>query len=600
MLACAVIVYSMAVAPAGAGDVGMYLTVDDVLPGSCSPETVLDGQYVDCRFPLARPGQLDPYHGPHVADQDIDFDDVTDDQADCVVELMELVCHNLNTYYHLGDRAVRVLISGQLSPTLASFEAVDWSPYGVNFSPTYGREHYVIEGTKLEVWVESSVAAEIVFARVTDRSGGEVLATVPIGAVRRNAYEIAVVDVSSLARGRYRVTPCVGESEESCVPVPGGQTFQVGTDELLEVIPGWNRPAADRINIVFTASGFESVEAALEMTRELLSWEGPVPLGFDGRPVAEDAPLELIATVQFGPFAIEPFDSARLRFNLWLLDDLVGDPRGLVHSAPPFGFGPRVPDFGLPDVAVTSLHLNPVGRFGRSEAGWASFTSPDGPTTVSREGLEFAGSYIALPREWALAEAVTMAHEWGHALFDLRDEYIEPERGVTHGYPNCAPDLATAEEWWGDLVGEVDPFVYEYIAALERWSVWVDPFFTDRIQVGFEVGGCYSDGDDAVRPTAESLMNSVATPVFGAVNRARADGILALWTGREVLSDPADLIVSCDAISLDGLSAVCGGRDPSDGRSSRRRACPRRRWRLSAFVSGGFGRWHRADPGRLS
>ena len=542
---------------AGAGVVEQYLTVHDVLPGSCSPETVLDGQFVDCRFPLARPGQLDPYHGPHVADQDLEFDDENDDQADCVVEGLDLVCRGLNAYYYTGSRSVRVIVSGELSPVLASFEAVDWSRHGVIFTPAYGPEPYVVEGGGLEVWVESTVNVESAFARVTDREGSEVLHTVAFGPVRRNAFEMIEIDVSSLPRGRYRVTPCLGETAESCVPVPGGHLFQVGTADLLEVIPGWNRPDADRINIIFAASGFSSVADAQGIARLLLTWDGPVPLGFDGAPVSDETPPELIATVQFGPFSIEPLDSARQRFNLWLLDELVGDPRALVHSAPPFGFGPPAPDFGLPDVAVTSLHLNAVGRFGRSEAGWSSFTSPDGRTEISREGLEFGGVYLSLPRDWALNEAATLAHEWGHALFDLRDEYVEPVRGVTHGYPNCAPDQSTAVEWWGDLEGDIDPFVYQYIAALERWSVWVDPFFADRVRVGYVVSGCYSDGDDAVRPTADSLMNSTAMPVFGSVNRARIEEVLALWTGRETLTDPSDLEISCDEVMRGSPSAVC-------------------------------------------
>jgi hypothetical protein len=100
--------------------------------------------------------------------------------------------------------------------------------------------------------------------------------------------------------------------------------------------------------------------------------------------------------------------------------------------------------------------------------------------------------------------------------------------------------------------------VYEYVAALERWSVWVDPFFTDRIRVGYETSGCYSDGDDAVRPTADSIMNSTAVPVFGSVNRARVEEILALWAGTEALTDPADLSMSCRSVTRGSASAVCG------------------------------------------
>ena len=541
---------------AGAGEPDGYLTAADVLPGTCSPETVLYGQVVDCRFPLARPGRLDPSFGPHVADQDVVFDDENDDQADCVVEGMELVCRGLNVYYGLGGSTVRALVSGVLSEATASFEAADWVEHGLNLTALDGAEPYVFEGGSLGAWLDTTVGADQVFARITTRDGFEEVATVPLGRVRPNAFERVEVDLTGIAPGRYRVTPCLGDLPEVCDPVPGGQVFQVGHIELLEVIPGWNRAEADRINIVFTATGFESVDDALDMARRLITWEGPTPLGFDGFPLVGDPSPELIALIEFGPFAIEPLASRRDRFNLWMLDDLVADARAMVHSAPPNGFGPPVPDFGLDDVSVTALHLNPIGRSGRSEAGWTSFTSRDGRSTVERDGLEFGGVYLALPRDWPVGEADTLAHEWGHALFDLRDEYVDVERSATHGYPNCAPDQATAEEWWGDLVGEIDPFVYEYVAALERYSVWIDPFLTDRVAIGYEVGGCYSEGSDAVRPTGDSLMNS-GMPVFGSVNRRRVEEILDLWSGRLVLSDASELTVECDPVDPARLTAVC-------------------------------------------
>jgi len=553
---------------AGAGEAG-YLTADDVLPGSCEPATVLYGQVVDCRFPLARPGELDPGSGPHVADQDLVFDDENDDQADCVVDGLELVCEGVNAYFGLGGRTVRALVSGQRSQATAAFDAEDWLDHGMNLTARDGGEPYVVEGHTLGAWLDATIGADQAFARITTRDGSSVVTTVALGSFRPNSYEPVEIDLDGVSPGRYRVTPCIGETADECVPVPGGQVFQVGSADLVEVVPGWNLREADRINVVFAASGFPSVDEALEMVSLLITWDGPMALGWDGEPLAGDVASELISLIEFGPFAIEPLASNRERFNLWMLDDLVADPRSMLHSAPPFGFGPPAPDLGLPDVSVTVVHLNPIGRYGRSEAGWSSFTSPDGPTAVDRDGLEFGGAYLAVPRDWPLDEASTLAHEWGHALFDLRDEYVEWGRPVTHGYPNCAPDTDTAASWWGDLEGQVDPFVYEYVAALERYSIWVDPFLTDRVAVGYEAGGCYSDGLDAVRPTADSIMNS-GMPVFGAVNRRRVGDILSLWTGRLALTDESELTVVCDRVDPGHLAAVCRativpGVDPPQG-----------------------------------
>ena len=537
------------------GDPG-YLAAADVLPGACFPEVVLYGQLVDCRFPLTRQADLDPWFGPHVADQDVEFDNENDDQADCIVEEMALLCRGLTAYYRLGDRTVRPIISGVTADATAAFDGVDWLDFGVQLSPFSGREPYVFEGGVLHLHVDSTIRTDVAFARITDRDGEAEVVTVALPPLRPNTFETAALDVSMLSPGRYRVTPCLGETATGCEPVPGGQVFQIGSAELLEVVPGWNRAGADRINIVFAGSGFDSVKEARAVARSLLTWEGGMALDWEGNGLPAGSAAAEIAVIEFGPFSIEPLASAKGLFNIWVLGDLVADPRAMVHSAPPFGFGPSLPEFGLPDVSVTALHLQPIGRFGRSEAGWTSFTSPDGPTVVTREGLQFAGAYLALPRTWALDEASTLAHEWGHALFDLRDEYVEGDRGVTHGYPNCAPDLVTAQSWWGALEGEIDPFVYTYVAALELYSVWVDPLLAERVEVRFETGGCYSDSDDAVRPTADSLMNS-GIPVFGTVNRRRVEEILGLWSGRNFLSDPADLTVTCAPATTENPGASC-------------------------------------------
>ncbi len=57
--------------------------------------------------------------------------------------------------------------------------------------------------------------------------------------------------------------------------------------------------------------------------------------------------------------------------------------------------------------------------------------------------------------------ASIVAHELGHALFDLRDEYTEFGRSVQFGYPNCAFGDGQANAWWGTQVGQLDPFALE-------------------------------------------------------------------------------------------------------------------------------------------
>lgn len=53
-----------------------------------------------------------------------------------------------------------------------------------------------------------------------------------------------------------------------------------------------------------------------------------------------------------------------------------------------------------------------------------------------------------------------VVHELGHSVFGLADEYVEEGKGSFPKYPNCAPDIQTAEEWWGDLASTYEEVGY--------------------------------------------------------------------------------------------------------------------------------------------
>lgn len=80
----------------------------------------------------------------------------------------------------------------------------------------------------------------------------------------------------------------------------------------------------------------------------------------------------------------------------------------------------------------------------------------------------------------------TSIHEFGHVFGGLMDEYYDADlRRENIGEPNCAPDIATAKRWWGDLEN-------------------LDPERPD-IRVGYYSGGCYSG--KPIRPTKYSIMS---------------------------------------------------------------------------------------------
>jgi hypothetical protein len=46
-----------------------------------------------------------------------------------------------------------------------------------------------------------------------------------------------------------------------------------------------------------------------------------------------------------------------------------------------------------------------------------------------------------------------LLHEFGHTFGKLADEYVDPPMGNRPHPPNCAPDIATAQKWWGSTAG---------------------------------------------------------------------------------------------------------------------------------------------------
>jgi hypothetical protein len=548
-VACALLAAHPAPATAADDD---HLTGADLGPGWCEPEVVLTGQTTDCRFPLLREAVLDSWAGPHVADVNTAYR--ADPQPDCVVESGHLVCRGIPADYYAGTFTVTPVVSYERAAATATFRVLEAWRQPVSISPVGGGEQLVLPDRPLLAWVDGTERTEPAYLTIRSRDGGPLSWTMHVPEIDRESYDAVEIDVGTLPPGRYRATPCLGEQAVDCAEVPGGFTFQVGTGGLREAVAGWNRVDADRINLVIAGSGFEDADAVAAMADLLLGVGGPLLMTWEDEVLDPDSDQEDVDLVVFGPFAMEPLRSAIDRFNIWVLEDVLADPRALFHT----GFRPEgTAGIDLPDVHVTTLHLLAAGQWTRSEAEWPSFTGGE-PGDPVRDDLVFAGSYVALPFDAEVWEAPTVTHELGHALFDLRDEYEEADRGVTHGYPNCAPDRETAEEWWGDAVGEVDPWVEEYVEILERYGQWVPETLTEDVTVGFHEGGCYGvEPEDAVRPTADSMMKS-QLPVFGTVNRRRIEEILSEWTGLAPFTSAADLSITCEPLRAGALRAVCG------------------------------------------
>ncbi len=589
----------LATSPAGAqtdeGEEGYeppdsaYLHASDLGEGTCDPGITVAGNVVDCWFPiLSGTPELDPFGGPYRADTDAPFDNENDELAECRIShdtpvSPSLLCRDIQSYYQPGTRQVSVLMGFEDPVVLASFEVVPSEDVPVDGYLQGGYEPVSYDGhpLTLTLW-RNPIGFDdpdlTIWGLARPRYEDTVVATTTVSLPDPGTYTAADGDLvfdPELAPGRYLLDLCRGATPQNCEDLPVRMAFQVVDVTHHELVEGHNRADAERINMVFVGSGWEDTSEMTAMATELLGLDGPVVYGEDWKILGEDAIPSEVWSIEFGPFAIEPIASAVDRFNFWYIDADLVNPRGLFHDSDPEYGNDLVEGMPYPHTVVVALHRQGPGVYGRSEANWTSLKGLDGPELPPVEEVSFSGIYLALDHTTPQLEADTLAHEMGHAIFELRDEYYEADRNVTYGYPNCAPSQETARQWWGDLVGEVDPAVYTWIDYQQRYYEYFGEegpaSLVDMVTVRPTLGGCYDGSDDVVRPTEDSLMNS-QIPVFGAVNRRRVEAILGLFSGRAVLNDPADLHLRCQpaALARSGQRVACWGTlapfvDPPEG-----------------------------------
>ena len=536
----------------GEVDVDYLDSPNEVGRGTCSPERLVVGQPATCRFPVIGANRLpnSPYHA-YVIQQFADSTVLSSKR--CLLEGDELVCGISGAWtpgefdVGIGGLTVGTNVEGRASITVDPDDGV----------------HRPFDAARLQ-----SYPGEIVLQRYTEpqRFTDHVLL------VRREGSDEVVQQVASEAGsynftfrisepGRWTVAVCAValRDPQTCRREGHRQLLEILDPTPIALVPGHNGPSRERINLVFVGNGFGPIDE-LSLQDEALRL-----LGLSGEPEYLQAEFEnggSVRALHWGTFSIDPFRDNVGRFNFWFMEDEMA-----AHGPPYSGIGqpqsnidPEALGLG-PDTVLVLIDRANAGARASTTSAMSAFEFGPG-----RGG--FGSVYLPFPHRgddwWVLDDRYVLAHELGHALFGLLDEYDVPGRSVpTTRRPNCAPSQVAAERLWSDLVGDLDPMFDRWRDELIRYDLLPPGEFVspERFTVGYFQGGCSGEAEntEAIRPTADSAMRSFV-PVFGSVNRRWMERILSAWP------EPQPRLggVGPDAATCGGLRATIVGSNGDD------------------------------------
>lgn len=179
---------------------------------------------------------------------------------------------------------------------------------------------------------------------------------------------------------------------------------------------------------------------------------------------------------QVGLFSIEPFKANKAKFNVWIIPS----DKKILQS----------PD-QMSSIPSNTETISNILATQCSNVEYGIVLSPQNFRSFSLKNTIFLSETYG---GQAVATKIgnRLAHELGHSIFGLADEYAEAGKDKKPRKPNCAPDKETAKKWWGEL--------------------------ENKEGIGY-FGGC-SYTDDNFRSTSNSVMRDVQmeNPSFGLVS----------------------------------------------------------------------------------
>jgi hypothetical protein len=182
----------------------------------------------------------------------------------------------------------------------------------------------------------------------------------------------------------------------------------------MEVIPGLNNASANRVNLIFVPVNY------------------PDTIYFRGQ--ALDYIDYYNNSYRPGLLAFAPFIDNKNKFNFWFVNSSLN---------------------------VSYNYLNCTASTCNCYDNYSNIVSKDYNFCKGLPNYQYANIYnfqcragVAPAKYMHICGATgspSLVHEFGHSFASLMDEYVPA--AWAWGYPNCAPDMIRAQQWWGDLIG---------------------------------------------------------------------------------------------------------------------------------------------------
>jgi IgA Peptidase M64 len=309
--------------------------------------------------------------------------------------------------------------------------------------------------------------------------------------------------------------------------------------------PQLNNYLADKINIIVLGKGYKDTSEFIITARR--------DLALNGQEIVDTNTFD---KVLFGLFAIEPFKNNISKFNIWYYSEqITGDVSFFIQSQKD-KINSNEKDFGLKH-ATYLVFNNPLAEV--SSFAYPSNIQPN--QMLIKDRILFGSATVARYADLGDGMAV-LAHELGHSIFNLRDEYLRTDPILPDKYGfNIAATLEDAKNLWGSTENKIDPFYYTWKEKRKKAGYWIDIQAPQKIgvdkdtnetiytwnaseadlKVGFYKGGGVTSTGISWRPTVTSLMNNedafakswpLFPPVFGSANRKVIEDILNLYSGK--------------------------------------------------------------------